>query len=145
MKTEEIVKKIREVGGRMTRVKLGLVEVVRNAERPLSVKEITLKLEERGVVTSRTTVYREVDFLVRNGLIVEVNLYPGEMYYELAGLAHHHHMVCEGCGRVERVDECGLMRAELELFKRTGFKVSRHFLGFYGLCVKCNQEQNLLV
>ena len=128
----------------MTKARRGLIRLVEGAKRPLSVKEMERGLKEIGVEASKTTVYREISFLVKNGLVKEVNLYPEEKRYESAFLAHHHHLVCEKCGRVEGIGGCKLAEIEQEMYRKKGFRVTRHSLEFYGLCVECNQGVGLI-
>lgn len=144
MKMEEILEKIRDGGSRITRVRSGLIRVIGEASCPLTVKEMRVKLRNMGIETTKTTVYREMSFMVKNGLVKEINLYPGEKRYESAYLAHHHHLVCERCGRVEGVGGCKLVEIEQEVYRKRGFRVTRHSLEFYGLCVECNQGVGLM-
>ena len=141
---EGALKKIRSSGGRITKARRGLIRVFEEADKPLSVKEIRRSLGEIGVKTSMTTVYREINFMVKSGLVKEVNLYPEEKMYESAYLVHHHHLVCGKCGRVEGVGGCRLAEIEQEMYRKRGFRVTRHSLEFYGLCVECNQGVGLM-
>lgn len=144
MKMEKMLGKIREGGGRITKARSGLIRVFGEASRPLTVKEMRVKLRNMGIDTTKTTVYREMSFMMKNGLVKEVNLYPEEKRYESAYLVHHHHLVCEKCGRVEGVGGCRLAEIEQEMYRKRGFRVTRHSLEFYGLCVECNQGVGLI-
>lgn len=87
---------------------------------------------------NKSTIYRELLFLMQQGIVVEVQLRPDITHYELAGQVHHHHLVCNRCDGVEDVvlgDDLHQLEAQIAIGKR--FKVERHSLEFYGLCGKC--------
>ena len=101
---------------------------------PLSPNEI-LELASSSVPTlSIATVYRTIRTLEELGEIVPVEL-PGEpARYELAGKGHHHHFVCESCGKAFDVDACP---GNLAHMTPEGFTLNRHDITLYGLCDKC--------
>jgi Fe2+ or Zn2+ uptake regulation protein len=50
---------------------------------------------------------------------------------------HHHHIVCEVCGRVSEVADEGLAGAVRQIGDRTGWQVESHRLELYGRCPSC--------
>jgi len=50
---------------------------------------------------------------------------------------HHHHAVCEQCGRVEPFEDPGLERAIGRLEDKVGFEVSEHEVVLRGRCPRC--------
>jgi len=102
---------------------------------PLSPAEI-LDLASQTVSTiSMATVYRTIRSLEELGEIVPVEL-PGEpARYELAGKEHHHHFVCDSCGRAFEVHACP---GNLSHMAPAGFKLIRHDITLYGECKECN-------
>ena len=50
---------------------------------------------------------------------------------------HHHHLVCESCGRLVPFEDSGLERAIDELSRRNDFEVSGHDVTLRGLCERC--------
>lgn len=101
---------------------------------PLSPNEILDQASASVPTLSIATVYRTIRTLEELGEIVAVEL-PGEpARYELAGKAHHHHFVCESCGKAFDVDACP---GNLSHMTPKGFTLKRHDITLYGLCDRC--------
>ncbi len=133
--TFNVDKLLRDTDLRNTPARRAIVGLIHKAARPVSAPEIMLNLEKENLLVNKTTVYRELAFLVKKHIVCEVYLKPDLVHYESALLPHHHHLVCDNCGRVEEIqmDESAL----LSFIKKTKFKVKRHSLEFFGLCPKC--------
>jgi Fur family peroxide stress response transcriptional regulator len=86
---------------------------------------------------SHATVYRNVQELVRAGLIGTLERSGAAVQYEV-NADHHHHFVCDGCGQVWDVylDQVAVTvdrkRTPLE-----GFRVDRRDVQLHGLCARC--------
>lgn len=101
---------------------------------PLSPQEILEQASKSIAKISLATVYRTIRSLEELGEIVAVEL-PGEpARYELAGKGHHHHFMCEDCGRAFDVDSCP---GNLTKMIPAGFKLLRHEITLYGSCRDC--------
>ncbi|HEY2769131.1 MAG TPA: transcriptional repressor, partial [Solirubrobacteraceae bacterium] len=53
------------------------------------------------------------------------------------GRGHHHHLVCERCGRLEPFSDEGLERAIKRLSARVPLDVSEHEVVLRGACSTC--------
>lgn len=101
---------------------------------PLSPNEIHALAAEQVPTISLATVYRTIRALEELGEIVPVEL-PGEPdRYELAGKNHHHHFVCESCGKAFDVNACP---GNLSHMTPDGFVLNRHEITLYGTCNAC--------
>lgn len=131
----EYIKKLVEQGERITPIRQTLVEVLKNS-KPLTPQELLFEFKKLGIKPNKTTVYRQLEFLKRNGIVEEVLLGRSKRY-ELKS-NHHHHVVCLKCGNMEDIAvEADLKNQELEIQKKTNYKITKHFLEFFGLCEKC--------
>jgi Fur family ferric uptake transcriptional regulator len=54
--------------------------------------------------------------------------------------AHHHHVVCSGCGRTSEIDDAGLRVFVDEVAARTGFSIDTHRVELFGLCPACRAD-----
>lgn len=88
---------------------------------------------EKKIGVNKTTIYRELERLVTEDLVLEVEFGDGKKRYELARQDHHHHAVCIKCDVVKdvKVDERYLSP------KVKGFSLMRHSVEFFGLCENC--------
>jgi Fur family transcriptional regulator, ferric uptake regulator len=50
---------------------------------------------------------------------------------------HHHHIVCEDCGRVSHLEVCLPAGLTGKVEGVSGFRVTGHHLEFQGLCAEC--------
>jgi Fur family ferric uptake transcriptional regulator len=88
----------------------------------------------------RASVYRALELLHDHGLIKRLDLGDGVARYELAHPAgdHHHHLLCERCGRLVAFDDPGLERAIDEASARLGVRVEHHEVVLRGACEDCD-------
>ena len=142
MNATDILKRLKGSGYRITSVRRAVADILASASQPLAVEDMLQQLDERGLVPNKTTVYRELDFLVGEGLALEVDFSEGKKRYELSSHGHHHHLVCTECKAVEGVDiqEQGLAEEEGRMLQEKGFTVTRHMLEFFGICKKCSAK-----
>ena len=86
-----------------------------------------------------TTIYRNLDELVRQGVVDRSYLGGGTAAYHLAS-GGHAHLFCEQCGAMTEVPS-GLFRGVTEtLATRYGFAVGPHRLGTIGRCAGCRRH-----
>lgn len=110
--------------------KKDLLNLLERSQAPISVPEI-LKI----IPANKTTIYRELESFLNDGKVAEVTFGDGKKRFELVK-DHHHHLICEGCGKVEdiEIDENYLLH---DINKKSKFKVIKHSIEFFGLCPKC--------
>ncbi len=135
----KILSNLKSEGLRMTAVRKLLIDILVTTKQPLSVAEIISALTKKGRSVNKTTVYREVESLLKVGAIRDVNLMDGQMRYELRHAAEDHpHIVCTACEKIQ----CLPIPEEIEnlhqrITKKIGFEVTGHVLEFFGVCSDC--------
>ena len=78
---------------RKTKLHKLIIEIFEQSDRPISIPEILSMLEKVGVSANKTTVYRQIEGLLRERIVEEVLLDSGTAFYELVS-DHHHHFRC---------------------------------------------------
>lgn len=129
----------------MTKARQGIAGILSEAGAPLAAADILGPLDSRlrgddikKLRVNKTTVYRELEMLRAENLILEVDFGDAIKRYELADSKHHHHLICVGCTRVQDVEvDAPLAATERRLERQTSFKIERHALEFFGLCAQC--------
>ena len=116
-----------------------ILELLGEQSCALSAVEIEQALRARNREVSRASVYRVMDELEAIGLVVLVEVGRGVLRYEAAraGRGHHHHLVCESCGRLEAFSDDALERAIRRLSERLPARVSEHEVVLHGECGAC--------
>jgi Fur family ferric uptake transcriptional regulator len=89
-----------------------------------------------GRRVGRASVYRVLDELESLGLVSRVDVGDGIARYE-PHRGHHHHLVCDGCGRLEPFQDDALELAIRRLADRVSFDVSDHDVTLHGCCERC--------
>lgn len=98
-----------------------------------------LEIDRRLQRVGRATVYRALEQLESLGLIQKVDLGGDAAGYEPVDPSghHHHHIVCEQCGRVVAFEDDGLEQAIVALAERPDFSVHSHDVTLRGECASC--------
>jgi Fur family ferric uptake transcriptional regulator len=105
----------------------------------LSAIEIEQELRARRRDVSRATIYRVMEELEEIGILQRVGVGHGMVRYEPVreGPGHHHHLVCDHCGRLEPFTDAGLERAIRRVSDRLPLRVSEHEIIIHGACDTC--------
>lgn len=136
----QISNRLAQQGHRYTKGRQRLVEVLARAGQPMTLPDIV----GADPKMARSSAYRNLDVLLRCGVIRRINSGGDHAHFELAEplLGHHHHLICISCGSIEDVhldsDIEHLVHKSLdEIADRTGFTPTHHSLDLHGLCAHC--------
>ena len=86
---------------------------------------------------SRTTVYRVLETLVETGFARKVH-HPDAVVRFDPSTGRHHHLVCEGCGKLVDLDDSVVPQVPIPDAKSTGFRIRDYSVSFNGLCSSCD-------
>jgi Fur family transcriptional regulator, ferric uptake regulator len=129
-------------GGRMTRQKRAVAELLDETEAFSSAQELHARLRDRGERVGLATVYSQLRSLEAAGEIDSVRSPSGEALYRRCGLAsHHHHLVCRRCGHTVELDAPDVERWAHRLGRRHGFSDLDHVVEITGICDHCRAER----
>ncbi|PIZ62986.1 hypothetical protein COY16_03105 [Candidatus Roizmanbacteria bacterium CG_4_10_14_0_2_um_filter_39_13] len=131
------ISKLQEKGFRMTQARSSIINLLENTDHPLTASSIHKILKRIGVTTNITTVYREIEFLLKERIIEKIPLLDNELHYEITGRAHHHHLFCTSCSSIKDIvlqSEKGLLE---EVHDASSYDITRHSLAFFGTCPDC--------
>jgi Fur family transcriptional regulator, ferric uptake regulator len=121
------------------RARRAVIELLGQQSCCLSAQEIFDRLRADDQPIGIASVYRSLDQLVRDGHVhrVEIGLDGARFEPILASGEHHHHIVCDDCGRIEAFEDAGLERAMARLERQTGFTIDGHEVVLHGACSHC--------
>ncbi|MBM3206121.1 MAG: transcriptional repressor [Candidatus Staskawiczbacteria bacterium] len=130
---------LRKAGMKATPGHLTILSFIQKSKKPISSQDIINGIDRH---LDPATVYRCVTKLKENGIIRQIDLRQNNAHYEFFDMAHHHHIICTGCGRIEDIEDCNLETVHQQILGQTkGFtQIKHHSLEFYGLCKKCNSK-----
>jgi len=104
-----------------------------------TVEDVYAEIQSEYPAISKTTVYRNLRLLTKNGVIREVSLPDGLERYD-ARADPHYHFKCRNCGRIFDVDMGYLAGINETIEKKYNFQVDEHDVVFRGICVKCGKK-----
>jgi Fur family ferric uptake transcriptional regulator len=116
-----------------------IIDLLASQPCALSAVEIEDALRAQGKPTGRASIYRVLELLVDHGLVERVAVGDGQSRFERseAGGEHHHHLLCEQCGKLVAFDDPALERAIDDLSSRLGVRVEHHDVVLRGACEQC--------
>ncbi len=128
---------LRERGYRLTPQRLLVLEAIEASDDHISAEEIHSQAHARYPYMNISTVYRTLDLLKEQGLVAESDLGGGRFLYHPVGKAHHHHLVCRKCGRVQDIEVSALHNLRQEIKERYGFDAVFDHMAIFGTCKAC--------
>lgn len=129
---------LRAAGLRVTAQRQAIIQVLDDSDRPLNVEEILSRMT--GYRSGIPTVYRNLQQFSEQGWVESI-VGPDQVmrFVRCHSVKHHHHVQCEGCGRMVEMEGCGLRKALEAMATCSGFHITRHQLQLFGLCPKCQK------
>ncbi|HTS14607.1 MAG TPA: Fur family transcriptional regulator [Candidatus Sulfotelmatobacter sp.] len=106
--------------------------------------ELVRESRRRGLPVGRATIFRALDVFLALGLVERLDLPDGEHAYVMCEPSHHHHVVCQRCGRTVEVDDRGLRAVVQEIEQRTGYAIDSHRVELFGTCPACQALDTVL-
>jgi Fe2+ or Zn2+ uptake regulation protein len=83
------------------------------------------------------TVYRNLEVLVSEGLVIEVPV-PGSRSRYDGNPEPHHHFVCEHCRNIDDLEIRVAEPLEARVRRKYGLRPHGYRIDFYGLCLACS-------
>ncbi len=135
-----IINILHNAGYKFTRPRRLVAEILMSDQRHLTAPEVVEAVAQRDSSIGRMSVYRALELFTGLGMIRPVfQGGPNARYAVIIG-GHHHHLVCQLCGRVIHFDDCPLDDLKQQLETRFGFVVEGHLLEFFGQCQDCHEQ-----
>lgn len=128
-----LVNELRDQGFKITSPRFRVIENVAGRDDNFTAEELASELAPVG----RATVYRTIKLLLENGLICRVVLSDGSVCYRVSHEAHHHHLVCVGCGATEDIHLRDVEAVLAGVREATDYEVVGHRVEVYGFCPRC--------
>ena len=126
------------LGIKTTPARLMVLELLIQKGIPADVETILSYLHKKDLHVNPVTIYRILDLFVEKGIAHRFEFNEGKFRYEIAK-KDHHHLVCQECGAIEDISDCGVEDLEKKIARKKQFIVKRHALEFFGLCQNCQE------
>jgi Fur family peroxide stress response transcriptional regulator len=90
---------------------------------------------------SKATVYRVLDTLVQAGAARKV-FHQGAIVRYDPMTARHHHLICQGCGKLFDIESSMNEDIGLDTVTVSGFQITDYTINFTGICSKCQESSS---
>src|SRR2546425_6662120 len=116
-----------------------VIELLGRQDCCLTAQEIFDELRADGRRVGTASFYRALEQLTKDGFVQRIDIGAGISRFEPIhpGGEHHHHLVCDDCGKVEAFADDELERALHKVEGRTGYSVAGHDVVLRGVCGDC--------
>jgi Fur family ferric uptake transcriptional regulator len=126
-------------GHRSGGARSAVVELLGRQDCCVTAQEIFDDLRDEGRRVGIASIYRTLEQLCREGYVQRIDIGAGTTRFEPVDASgeHHHHLVCDDCGKVEAFADAQLERALRKVEGRTGYSVAGHDVVLRGACRDC--------
>ena len=130
---------LRRAGARSGGARDAVIQYLAAQQCCLSAQELFDGLRAEGRTVGIASVYRVLEQLADLDLVHRVDLGGGSTRFEpaLPGGEHHHHLVCDECGRVDQFDDDALERNLTRVASAQGYQLAQHDVVLHGACDEC--------
>jgi Fur family ferric uptake transcriptional regulator len=136
---DEALDGLRAAGLRRGGARRAVVDFLAAQDCCRSAQEIHDGIASDGGTVGVASVYRALDTLAELRLVQRVDVGDGIARFEPTreGDHHHHHLVCDDCGKVEPFTDESLERALERAAGRLGYALEQHEVVLRGACDDC--------
>lgn len=131
---------LRRAGLKATSPRVKILEILAAGTdhgRHLSAEDVYRQLLSTDIDIGISTVYRVLNQLVDASVLLRHTFEAGHAVYEINEGAHHDHLICLSCGRVEEFHDDAIESRQESVAAERGFALREHALALYGVCPAC--------
>lgn len=134
--------KTKKAGLKATIPRMRILQLFENSQqRHLSAEDVYKALldsgEDEGLALA--TIYRVLTQFESAGLINRLHFEGGISVFELNQGAHHDHLICVKCGKIEEFFDEAIEKRQQAIAKKRDFEITDHSLHIYGICALCKK------
>lgn len=112
---------------KVTKQRKEIVNIINDLDSAATINNILKKAN-----MDKSTVYRIIDILIKNNILIKQINYNNDDYYILKE-KHRHYIKCVKCNKVRELDKCPFDNESID-----GFKIINHNVEIEGICKDCN-------
>lgn len=130
---------LKSIGLKATYPRLKILDLFQNSDqRHLTAEDVYRALMNEGMDIGLATVYRVLTQFETAGLLERHFFESGKAVFELNEGAHHDHLVCLQCGKVEEFFDEKIEQRQNAIAAERGFVLREHALYLYADCLREN-------
>jgi len=134
MNQKEAIQLLQEQGYKMTKRRADILYFFSQEDRYHTAKALYEYMESSYPGISYDTVYRNLHLYHDLGILESTNLHAEKHFRMNCGDHHHHHFICNRCGRTKKLPICPMNQVQKML---ESYQINDHKFEVYGLCPGC--------
>lgn len=131
---------LRQRGYRITPQRELILDAIAQHGDHLTAEEVLDRVHVHARAINAATIYRTLDFLVREGLATRTSFEHGRIIYATHQHGPHIHLVCRGCQHVFEINSTRLTQLTSLIAAETGFQIDMHHGSLAGWCAACQAQ-----
>jgi Fur family transcriptional regulator, ferric uptake regulator len=137
---DDILEALRAEGMRATVQRRIVISALLAGPRHVTAEELTATVQAEHPDIAKSTTYRILEALERQGVVQHAHMGHGPAVYHLSE-DDHLHLVCDACGKVTEVPRSAYARFVRMLAQDYSFAASPHHFAVYGRCETCQDGE----
>jgi Fur family ferric uptake transcriptional regulator len=133
----DLIDRLKSRGWRLTAQRRAIAHTLTGPCVHLTAEEVWEGARALVPEVSQATVYNTLNELVRLGEVREVDGVGRARRYDPNSVVPHHHLLCDGCGRIVDVVPEGDLTSALPVAARHGFRGLQAEIVYRGTCPDC--------
>ncbi|HLR81244.1 MAG TPA: Fur family transcriptional regulator [Bacillota bacterium] len=134
MKIKQAMNTLKENGYRLTKKRKDLLDYFQQSTGYRTAKDLIEHMEKMYPGISFDTVYRNLHLYTDLNILESTEL-NGEKHFRMkCSDEHHHHFICNDCGKTKAIDLCPMNELGNVL---KDYEIEDHKFEIYGLCPRC--------
>lgn len=121
----------------MTKNARYILEIINGSTEHLTAEEIYLRLKEKGQKAALATVYNNLAYLYKEGMIRKISVEEYPDHYDK--MKAHDHLVCRNCGRLTDITLEDLTK---KIQEQLGIPLLSYDLKINYICEECRKTKN---
>jgi Fe2+ or Zn2+ uptake regulation protein len=138
--TIDLAHSVNCAGYKSTAPRQAVLRVVTGMHSPLTAHQILIRARRGYPPLGLVTVYRTLEILLALGHVRRLHLEGGCHTYAVAIAPHSHYLICSRCGAAVEFNQCRMQGMVRGLARRTGYRISAHWLELFGECPRCRRS-----
>lgn len=132
---------LRKAGLKVTLPRMKILDILEaSPNRHQSAEDVYKALLASGEDIGLATVYRVLTQFETAGLVRRHHFEGGHSVFELNEGAHHDHILCVKCGRVDEFVNDTIEQQQRAIARELGYEMTDHCLYMYGICPDCREK-----
>ena len=138
---EHAERTLAEAGHRPGGARAEVVSLLAERHCAIAAQDVHDRLRADGRKVGLASVYRALELLAAHGLVHRIER-AGVAQFEPAhpGGEHHHHAICDSCGRMDAFEDERLERDLHAVLDRLGYEAGGHDVVLRGRCPACRPD-----